>query len=276
VIPQRNISLLSNRLAATGGRRIREDVLERDYCLGWFLASLSQSDLRPVLGFKGGTALKRCYFADYRFSEDLDFTLLLEIPFNEILRRLEAVYRVVRDSSGIVFAFDRQDRQQHANSYTFYLKYTGPLPAGNDVKVDVTVREHVAFPIEDRMVHRGYDEYTDIPEDRSIRAYSLEEIVTEKLVALADRARNEPRDLYDLWYLTSHEGVTLDRLAGAIRGKLEFREKECKGIENAILRKEARLKALWSARLAYQMSHLPRFEEVFRAVRRTLRQAKLP
>jgi hypothetical protein len=60
------------------------------------------------------------------------------------------------------------------------------------------------------------------------------------------------------------------------RRKLEFRGTDCKDIENAILQKEARLKALWSARLAYQMSHLPPFEEVFRAVRRTLRQANLP
>ncbi len=52
MIPQRNISLLSNRLAGVGGRRIREDVLERDYCLAWLLAVLSQSDLRTVLGFK--------------------------------------------------------------------------------------------------------------------------------------------------------------------------------------------------------------------------------
>jgi predicted nucleotidyltransferase component of viral defense system len=276
VIPQRNISLLSNRLAAGGGRRIREDVLERDYCLGWFLAVLSLSDLKPFLGFKGGTALKRCYFGNYRFSQDLDFTLLGEISFDEILRGLEAVYRGVREGSGIAFAFDRQDRQPHANSYTFYLRYTGPLPAGNDVKVDVTVRERLVFPIEDRAVHRGYDEFTDIPENRLIRVYSLEEIVTEKLVALMDRARSEPRDLYDLWYLTSNEGIPLDRLTGPIRRKLEFRGKDCKGIENAILQKEARLEALWSARLAYQMSHLPRFEEVFRAVRRTLRQAKLP
>jgi len=90
VIPQRNISLLSNRLAADGGRRIREDVLERDYCLAWFLAVLSQSDLKNILGFKGGTALKRCYFSDYRFSEDLDFTLLEAVPLEEILRRLDA------------------------------------------------------------------------------------------------------------------------------------------------------------------------------------------
>ena len=76
MIPQRNISLLSNRLAREGGRRFREDVLERDYCLAWLLAGLAESDLSALLAFKGGTALKRCYFGDYRFSEDLDFTLL--------------------------------------------------------------------------------------------------------------------------------------------------------------------------------------------------------
>ena len=71
MIPQRHLSLLSNRLARAGGRRIPEAVLERDYCLAWFLVALSRSALRDRLVFKGGTALKRCYFGDYRFSEDL-------------------------------------------------------------------------------------------------------------------------------------------------------------------------------------------------------------
>jgi hypothetical protein len=39
---------------------------------------------------------------------------------------------------------------------------------------------------------------------------------------------------------------------------------------------QARLKALWSRRLAYQMPILPEYEEVFRAIRRTLRHANLP
>jgi predicted nucleotidyltransferase component of viral defense system len=275
VIPQRSISLLSNRLAI-GGLRIREDVLERDYCLAWFLAALAQSDLMPLLAFKGGTALKRCYFGDYRFSEDLDFTLLEVIPLDEILRRLGPVYRGARDGSGIVFAFDRQDRQLHVNSHTFYLKYTGPLPAGNDVKVDITIRECLAFPLVHRAVQRGYEEFTDIPEKRLVQVYSLEEIVAEKVVALMDQARNEPRDLYDLWYLTSKGDIRLDHVSDAIARKLEFRGKVSKGIESSILRKEARLKALWPVRLGYQMSRLPPFEEVFRAIRRALRQAKLP
>jgi len=276
VIPQRNLSLLSNRLAASGGRRIREDVLERDYCLAWFLAVFSHSDLQEVLGFKGGTALKRCYFSDYRFSEDLDFTLLNQIPFEEILHRLESVYREVQENSGITFGLERVDRQTHVNSHTFYLQYSGPLPRANNAKVDITIREHLVFPLEERPLLRGYEEYSDLPENRLIQVYSLAEITVEKTLALADRARNEPRDLYDFWHLTVNDGVELGHLVDAIRQKLEFRGKECKGIEDDILRKEPRLKALWSGRLAYQMSELPQFEEVFRAVRRELRRAKLP
>src|SRR5882757_4766234 len=130
MIPHRNISLLSNRLAKVSGRRFREDVLERDYCLAWFLTAVAQSDLKAVLAFKGGTALKRCYFSEYRFSEDLDFTLIEAIPLQELLQRLEPVYAAIRESSGITFDFDRTDPRKHANSYTFYLKYVGPLPGG--------------------------------------------------------------------------------------------------------------------------------------------------
>ena len=276
MIPQRNISLLSNRLAENGGRRIQETVLERDYCLAWFLSALAESDLKPVLGFKGGTALKRCYFGDYRFSEDLDFTLTEPISFEELQRRLDPVYAAVREASGIVFAFDREDRQKHENSYTFYLRYEGPLPRPNDVKVDVTIREQLIHPLEERAILRGYEEFADLPENRLVRVYSLEEIATEKTLALADRARNEPRDLYDLWHLTSSEGIELAPLADGMRRKAEFRGKPCEGLADAIRNKEARLKALWSGRLAYQMATLPEFDEVFRVVQRTLRQADLP
>ena len=123
---------------------------------------------------------------------------------------------------------------------------------------------------------RGYEEFTDLPEDRHLLVYSLEEIATEKTLALADQARNEPRDLYDLWHLTSNEGVGLGPLAGAMRQKLEFRGKPCEGLTESIRAKEARLRTLWDKRLRYQMATLPEFDEVFRAVQRTLRQAALP
>jgi len=135
MIPQRNTSLLSNRFAREGGRRIPEAVLERDYCLAWFLAMLAQSPLKPILAFKGGTALRRCYFYNYRFSEDLDFTLLHPISLEEILKYLETLYEEFRIASGIEFAFDRLDRHEHANSHTFFLRYTGWLPSHQEMAV---------------------------------------------------------------------------------------------------------------------------------------------
>ena len=56
-------------------------VLERAYLLSWTLAGISQvPSLLDTLVFKGGTALRKCYFGDYRFSEDLDFTGLHGVP----------------------------------------------------------------------------------------------------------------------------------------------------------------------------------------------------
>jgi len=275
MIPQRNLSLLSNRLYKEhGGRRIPEAVLERDYCLAWFLIGLSQSKLRDLLIFKGGTALKRCHFAEYRFSEDLDFTLQRSAEFAQIREGLEEVYELVAQASGIRFAFEREDRQAHVNTYTFYLRYQGPLPTPNTVKVDITISEVLHFPVEQLPVLRAYPEFEDVPEDRPIGVYSLKEIATEKVVALQDRARNEPRDLYDLWFLTTRAGIELGDLTGAIAEKLRFREKEIAGLEDRIFAKEARLRTLWNSRLGHQMEALPQFDEVFRAVRRELRAGR--
>jgi hypothetical protein len=82
--------------------------------------------------------------------------------------------------------------------------------------------------------------------------------------------------LYDLWYLASNPGIDLGSLTGAVRDKLAFRGLPFQGIGESIARKEPRLKALWSRRLANQMAKLPPFDEVFRVLRRALRQADWP
>lgn len=277
MIPQRNLSLLANRLAKAGGRRIPEAVLERDYCLAWFLAALSQEDLGRRFVFKGGTALRRCHFANYRFSEDLDFTLTKKTTFPEIQEGLKPVFARVQSASAIVFQFQRQDRS-HQNSHTFYISYTGPIPATGsikEVKVDVTIKEKLVFGIERLPVLRGYDEYADLPQDKTLRVYSLNEIASEKAIALLDRARNEPRDLYDIWHLLENKQVELGELIGAIEEKLEFRGKKLADVRGELQAKEARLKTLWKIRLEAQMAALPEFDGVFRSVRRAFRQAGL-
>jgi len=275
VIPQRDLSRLSNRLAEQGGRRIPETVLERDYCLSWFLVGLSRSPLRDRLAFKGGTALKKCYFGDYRFSEDLDFTLTTATSWEELERGLTTAFEETRQGSGMDIRFDHVDRHAHENSHTVYLAYEGPLPRGpgKSVKTDITIRERIVLPLEERPILRGYDEYRDLPQDARLRVYSLDEVAVEKTVALLDRARNEPRDLYDLWFLTANGHVRLSDLLDPLVQKLEFRGLTLSQVGQEFRVKEARYQKLWQIRLAPQVAGLPEFDTVYRAVRRTLRQA---
>jgi uncharacterized protein len=274
MIPQRNLSLLSNRLFRDqGGRRIPEAVLQRDYCLAWFLATLATHPLREHLAFKGGTALRRCHFANYRFSEDLDFTLLQAMEFPAIQTSLEEIFASLRAASRIEFRFDHVD-DVHENSHTFYLAYQGPLPAPNTVKVDITISEKIVLPLENGTVLQSYAEFSDVPANREVRVYSLGEILTEKIVALSDRARTEPRDLYDAWHL-ANDGIAISDLTHGIEAKLEFRGRPTEGVEEQILGKETRLRRLWEQRLSHQISELPEFDRVFREFRRHLRRANL-
>jgi uncharacterized protein len=67
------IARLAHRLC------LGDKTIEKDYVLTWTLLAIAESPLRDRLAFKGGTALKKVYIPDYRFSEDLDFTLLDDI-----------------------------------------------------------------------------------------------------------------------------------------------------------------------------------------------------
>lgn len=65
---------------------VRDRQIEKDYVLSWILNGMSQNKIiSGILVFKGGTCLKKFYFEDYRFSEDLDFTLLDESVSNDII-----------------------------------------------------------------------------------------------------------------------------------------------------------------------------------------------
>ena len=65
MISSAEVARLSHRLG------VGDRVIEKDYVLSWLLIAIAESNLRDDLAFKGGTALKRAYYPDYRFSEDL-------------------------------------------------------------------------------------------------------------------------------------------------------------------------------------------------------------
>ena len=53
--------------------------------------------------FKGRTALKKCYFGDYRFSEDLDFSGLEGVPAGDDLA--DAIVRACAEASTLLVEY---------------------------------------------------------------------------------------------------------------------------------------------------------------------------
>lgn len=85
--------------------KVRDTQIEKDYVLSWLLFSIARQPLlRKALVFKGGTALKKVWIADYRFSEDLDFTLLDDaIADADLLAGFEMAFAFARQESNLTF-----------------------------------------------------------------------------------------------------------------------------------------------------------------------------
>jgi len=82
MIEQKEINKIASK------NRVSDRQIEKDYVLSWLLFAISKNQtLHNALVFKGGTVLKKAYFEDYRFSEDLDFTLIDETVSNGIGKR---------------------------------------------------------------------------------------------------------------------------------------------------------------------------------------------
>ncbi len=275
MIEQKKISQISNKTQQSGGKKVPESVIERDYCLSWFLFGLAQLDFKSKIIFKGGTALRRCHYEDYRFSEDLDFSLTEEIQQDVILSEFTKIFIWVSDESGIKFEHVRQEPPSD-NTYTFYISYIGPLPgAAKEVKVDVTFKETIITQNEEKQIIRTYEEYTDFISEAKIWVYSLEEVAIEKTCALFSANRNEPRDLYDMYCLITEKKLDISSLRSEIEQKMKFKGAPFQQRQGEFDKKEPRLKKTWETRLSKQMTSLPEYDEVYREVKKAFRKAGL-
>ena len=74
--------------------------IERDYAQGWLLKNLSIVNM----ALKGGTGIRKIFIEDYRFSDDLDFTLLDDIQADIIEADIKQALLKTREESGINFS----------------------------------------------------------------------------------------------------------------------------------------------------------------------------
>lgn len=148
---------------------VRDQQIEKDYILSWILFGIAKHEqLSKGIVFKGGTVLKKVYFEDYRFSEDLDFTLLnAEISNEQIFSWFKEVFEFIKDEANI--PLDIIDNNEHEDGgINFYISYIGPLGGqGNNkrVKVDISRSEQLVFEPVMNDVIIGY---TDLEEHQLI------------------------------------------------------------------------------------------------------------
>lgn len=252
---------------------VRDQQIEKDYILSWLLQGIAQHPtLSATIVFKGGTVLKKVYFEDYRFSEDLDFTLLdNEISIDQIFTWFKEVFEYVQEGANI--PLEIIDNNEHQDGgINFYISYIGPLGgqgANKKVKVDIARSEKVLFESTKRSVILSYTDQ----EPHEILCYQLEEVLVEKLRSVIQRM--QARDFYDIWYLVEIQKIDPNHYLG------EFHEKcKAKGVEanNFHKRLEERLpqyKARWNKSLVDQIKELPNFEDIEREAMRHLRAFKL-
>src|SRR5271154_3817842 len=97
-------------LEAASSFSLLPSIVEKDYVIGWMLAGINAHDeLSESWVFKGGTCLKKCYFETYRFSEDLDFTVVGQAPPIDgvaLTAQFRAVATWISENSGLEVPFD--------------------------------------------------------------------------------------------------------------------------------------------------------------------------
>ena len=271
MIESRNLFKLQSRIAIDN-KTIPVKTLEKNYILAWILTGISKAAFADKLTFKGGTALKKIYFQDYRFSEDLDFTLTEELSGEEIEKYLYEIFEIVRELANIPLSI--KNRETHISGYTFYINFSGPLGADikrGEIKTDFTHTEKIIHkPVRKNLI--DYHEYDDIPKDTILPVYPLEEIFIEKYLSILDKRRNEPRDLYDLWYLCKHRCLEYDFLSSGIKEKGGFKGITDFNMLNALNEKEGRYTATWEKRLSYHMLELPEVNSVLREIRKYIKK----
>jgi len=253
--------------------KVRDGQIEKDYIITWILFGLSRNKLLfNNLVFKGGTVLKKAYFADYRFSEDLDFTLIHDGISNEILfSELDKIFEFVKEEANIILK--TKDIQEYKNRETlnFYISYVGPLGGSldsKDLKIDITCREQLEF---DTVARRIFVEYSDLRQQEfKIKCYQLSEIMIEKMRALLSRAI--PRDLYDLWYLLKYENMDLQDYYYEFERKAKFKNYKPEEFPEGVIKKEQIFKRDWNNNLRHQIRELPDFSEVMREMKKHFRK----
>lgn len=221
-------------------RGLQESHILRDYVLNHVLVNISQSF--PELVFRGGTALARVYWPDFRLSEDLDF--IAEDRVDNLETRLNAS---VAESSKRI---DRRLAFRFGPAKGGWSRSTVESEFG-ELVLDINLNERAYLPVVEKALNL---QYSDLNQEVPVRCLSISEILGNKWFMLEDR--REPRDLYDLWAALTKFGVPFEMVDRGHRAKYTYPP------SREALKAARQLQEQWETRLRHQLANLPSLDEV--------------
>lgn len=258
---------------------VSRSTIDKDWVLGHFIDAIySTKQGREALIFKGGTCLRKCYFPDYRFSEDLDFTSINSgfVLDEELLNQIMVLIKL---RTGMPLHLEKLTNLRHndmSTGYSAVIKFWGadhpkdqnpPDPSRwtTSVKIEIIHYEKMIFEPIPKTVHHDYSDQLS-PALKEIACYDLREVLAEKLRALIQRSYSAPRDYYDIWYLANHvTDLNWKEIIHAFFDKTEFKGQEYVSPDQLLNpRSENTVKKAWKNSLGHQIAplKLPDFEEV--------------
>ena len=251
---------------------VRDQQIEKDYIISWILQGVAQHEpLSKTIVFKGGTVLKKIYFDDYRFSEDLDFTLLQStIPNEQIFAWFKETFEYVLEEANI--RLEIIDNNEHEDGgVNFYISYIGPLGGqghNKKVKVDISRSEKLEFKPVMQTVLLGYSDL----KEQQLLCYALEEVLVEKMRTVMQRM--QARDFYDIWYLLEQHGMDVGFYAKEFANKCSTKKLNPADFLKKLTERLPQYKGRWESSMNEQIQNLPDFDKVEREVMRHLKKFK--
>jgi predicted nucleotidyltransferase component of viral defense system len=221
------------------------DTVDKSRVMGHLLSELFRLDwAQENLLFKGGTCLKKCYFKDHRFSEDLDFTLTN--PDFAITDRLVRTlcYNIPEKASILLYPskIEQVISDNQMRGYKTHILFFGANHKSNQQPIP-SQRWLTSVKVVDEPDYRLLtDEFSDSHHfsEIMIPCCSISEIIAEKFRSLLQRSYAAPRDYYDLWYILRSAKIDWMKTLDIFREKLIFKKIHFFGHEDFF--EEGRLK----------------------------------
>jgi uncharacterized protein len=251
---------------------VRDQQIEKDYVLSWILKGIAQHEnLSEILVFKGGTVLKKFYFEDYRFSEDLDFTLLMAtITNDQIFDWFRESFDFISEEANI--PLEIIDNNEHEDGgINFYISFIGPLRgqrSNKRIKVDISRSEKMEFK---PLKIEAFKTYTDTDEFQLL-CYPLDEILIEKMRSVMQRM--QARDFYDIWYLLEIHALDIGLSMNEFKNKCTTKGLKASSFLQKLSERIPQYRGRWQTSMIDQIKELPDFDQVEREVMRKMKKLK--